>query len=212
MHRAGLRGLGYVEGRNLQIGSRFADADNERLPALAAELVGLNVDVIVTWATGVVAARRATATIPIVMATFGDSVAAGFAASLARPGGNVTGSNFFQVELMAKRVELLKEINPTMTRAGVLLLRDNPANAYVLAAMGVTAKALKVFLSFAWAIRCGPPDSFWPGKQHHRSRRAPRVAVARNPDIINVNSNLSKETARQSFLHRAVNRATVSCQ
>ncbi|MSQ70500.1 MAG: hypothetical protein EXR27_04300 [Betaproteobacteria bacterium] len=144
--RAGLRDLGYVEGKNVQIESRNANGDNDRLAAVAAELVGMNVDVIVTWAHGVGAARRATATIPIVMATSADPVALGFAASLARPGGNVTGSTFFYFELMAKRLELLKEVKPAMTRVGVLMPRDHPANIPVLAAMGAAAKVLKLEL------------------------------------------------------------------
>ncbi len=144
--RAGLRNLGHVEGKNLQIEYRYADGDSARLPALAAELVGLKVDVIVTFATGVVAARGATTTIPIVMATSADPVALGFAASLARPGGNVTGSTFFYFELMAKRLELLKEVKPSMTRVGVLLPGITTTNTHVLAAMGITAKALKLEL------------------------------------------------------------------
>jgi len=104
--------LGYVEGKNLHIEFRYADADLDRLPALAAELVGLNVDIIVTYSVGTNAARRVTATIPIVQAVGSDLVAAGFAKSLARPGGNVTGLTFFQSELMAKRLEVLKEILP----------------------------------------------------------------------------------------------------
>jgi putative ABC transport system substrate-binding protein len=144
--RAGLRDLGYVEGRNVQIEFRYADGDNDRLASLAAELAAQNVDVIVSYATGVGAARRATATIPIVMASFGDPVAAGFAASLAHPGGNVTGSIFFGTELMAKRLEILKEVKPSMTRAGVLLLRENPINGRILEAMSVTARSLRVEL------------------------------------------------------------------
>ena len=154
--RAGLRDLGYVEGRNVQIDFRYADGDNDRLPGLAAELVKLKVDVIVTYATGVSAARGATATIPIVMANFGDPVAAGFATSLAHPGGNVTGLVFFVAELMTKRVELLKEVKSTMTRAGVLLLRDNPVNGLIIEAMGVAAKALRVKL-FPVEVR-GPAE------------------------------------------------------
>jgi hypothetical protein len=103
--RDGLGDLGYVEGRNLHIEFRYADADLDRLPALAAELVGLNVDIIVTYSVGTVAARRVTATIPIVQTVGSDLVAAGFARSLAHPGGNVTGSTFFQPELMVKRLE-----------------------------------------------------------------------------------------------------------
>jgi putative tryptophan/tyrosine transport system substrate-binding protein len=144
--RAGLRNLGYVEDRNVHIEFRFAEGDMDRLPGLAVELVGLNVDVILTYATGVPAAQRATATIPIVMATYADAVAAGVVASLARPGGNVTGSTFFLPELMAKRLELLKEVVPSMTRAGVLLLRGHAANGSVLDVMGATAKALRVEL------------------------------------------------------------------
>jgi putative ABC transport system substrate-binding protein len=92
---AGLRDLGWVEGSNLHVEYRFADGDDRRLPALAAELAALNVDVIVTGATGVFAARRATASIPIVAGATTDLVAAGLAASLAHPGGNVTGQTFF---------------------------------------------------------------------------------------------------------------------
>ena len=126
--REGLRNLSYVEGENFQIEFRFAENDNDSLPGLAIELIRLNVDVIVTYATGVPAAQRAKSTIPIVMATYGDAVATGIVASLANPAGNVTGSTFFNPELMAKRLELLKEIAPSMARAGVLLFRRSAIN------------------------------------------------------------------------------------
>jgi putative tryptophan/tyrosine transport system substrate-binding protein len=143
--REGLRDLGYVEGRNLQIEYRSAEGREDRLPALAAELVALSVDVIVTYASGVFAAQRATATIPIVMATYAN---VGIVGSLARPGGNITGSTFFLPELTAKRLEMLKEVVPSMTRAGVLLqLRDDIAsNRNMLEAMAPAAKALDVGL------------------------------------------------------------------
>jgi hypothetical protein len=131
---AGLSDLGYVEGRNIHIEFRFAEGDEDRLPALAAELVALNVDVIVTYATGVYAAQRATTKIPIVFAATGDVVAMGLVSSLAHPGGNVTGLTFFLPEIMAKRLELLKEVMPSMTRAGVLLLRGNPSSQFAEAA------------------------------------------------------------------------------
>jgi putative tryptophan/tyrosine transport system substrate-binding protein len=102
--------------------------------------------VIVTYATAVPFVARATATIPIVMATYADAVRVGVVATLAHPGGNVTGSTFFLPELMAKRLELLKEIVPSMTRAGVLFLRNNPSTPPILEVMGVTAKALRVEL------------------------------------------------------------------
>jgi putative ABC transport system substrate-binding protein len=144
--REGLRNLGYVEGKNFQIEFRFAEGDNDLLPGLAIELIRLNVDVIVTYATGVPAAQRATSTIPIVMATYSDAVVAGIVASVASPGGNVTGSTFFNPELMAKRLELLKEIAPSMARAGVLLFQGSAMNRPMLEAMEHTAKALGVEL------------------------------------------------------------------
>jgi putative ABC transport system substrate-binding protein len=123
---AGLRDLGYKEGRNIVIEYRWADGKYDRLPAIFAELVRLNVDVIVTHGTpGVSAAKQATTTIPIVMATSGDPVASGLVASLARPRGNVTGLTFFFAELAAKRLELLKETVPGLTEVGIL---RNPAN------------------------------------------------------------------------------------
>ena len=155
--RDALRDLGYVEGRNLHIEFRYADADLNQLPALAAELVGLNVDIIVTYSVGTFAARRVTATIPIVQAVGSDLVAAGFAGSLARPGGNVTGSTFFVPELMAKRLEVLKEILPSMTSAGVLVVRNNPSTRGILEAMGSAAQALNVAIQ---PIEVGEPGEF----------------------------------------------------
>jgi putative ABC transport system substrate-binding protein len=142
--RDALGELGYVEGKNLHIEFRYADADLNRLPALAAELVGMNVDVILTYSVGTNAARGITATIPIVQAVGSDLVAAGFASSVARPNGNVTGLTFFQPELMAKRLEVLKEILPSMTRAGVLLVRNHPSIRGMLEAMASTGEALNV--------------------------------------------------------------------
>jgi len=143
---AGLRDLGYVEGKNLHIEFRFTEGQEDRLTRLATELVDLNVDVIVTYATGVYAAKRATATIPIVMETASDLVAMGVVASLAHPGGNITGLTFFYPELMAKRLELLKQVVPSMSRAGVLFVRATASTPSVLETMGSTANALKVEL------------------------------------------------------------------
>src|SRR5262245_58309737 len=144
--RMGLRNLGYIEGENVQIEFRFADGDNDLLPGLATELVRLNVDVIVTYATGVPAAQSATTTIPIVMATHSDAVSSKIVASLARPGGNVTGSTFFHPELMAKRLELLKEIAPSMSQTGIFLFRGSEANRPIVEAMENTAKTLMIGL------------------------------------------------------------------
>jgi putative ABC transport system substrate-binding protein len=144
--RMGLRDLGYVEGKHFVIESWFAEGDADRLTELAAELVRANVDVIITSGLGVVAAQRATSTIPIVMLVIGDAVRTGLVASFRHPGGNVTGSSFFNPELMAKRLELLKEIVPSMIQAGILLNPGLPANGEVIKAVEMTAKALKVKL------------------------------------------------------------------
>lgn len=119
--RQGFRDLGYVEGQNLVIEARWADGHYDRLPALAAELVRLQPDVIVTSGPGTRAAKEATATIPIVMAVAGDAVAEGLVPGLAHPGGNITGSTFFGPEVSAKRLEILKSAVPRLTRVAVLV-------------------------------------------------------------------------------------------
>ncbi len=125
--RQGLRDLGYVEGETIALEARFAEGMADRLPALMADLVRLKVDVIVAPSTAAVrAARRATGTIPIVMAYVADPVGLGFVSSLAQPGGNITGLSNFAVELGAKTMELLKAVLPKLSRASVLV---NPAHA-----------------------------------------------------------------------------------
>jgi len=124
--RQGLRDLGYEEGKNLVIEYRAAEGQYDRLPALTAELVRLKVDVLVTSSTpGAQAAKRTTTTIPVVVAIIGDAVAAGIVPSLARPGGNITGSQFHYPDLMVKRIELLRHAMPRLARIAVMF---NPAN------------------------------------------------------------------------------------
>jgi len=145
--RSGLRDFGYMEGGNVIIEYRWAEEKYERLAALAAELVRSKVDVIVTQGTPAsLAAKQATATIPIVMAIIGDPVATGAVASLARPGGNITGQSFFAPQLDAKRIELLKELMPQLTRAAFLLNSDNPGNGLDVKTMDATAQSLKMEL------------------------------------------------------------------
>jgi putative tryptophan/tyrosine transport system substrate-binding protein len=145
--RLGLRDFGYVEDVNIIIEYRWAEGRYERLPQLAAELVRSNVDLIVTHATpGSLAAKRATTTIPIVVALIGDPIAAGLVASLNRPGGNITGQSFFNAELRAKRVELLKELMPNLAHVAVILNADNPATGPEFEAMEATAQSLNVKL------------------------------------------------------------------
>jgi putative ABC transport system substrate-binding protein len=140
--RQGLRELGYVEGRTVFIQYRYAEGKLDRLPALASELVQLKVDVIVTASPpGVQAARNATSTIPIVFTVIGDPVGSGFVASLARPGGNVTGLSTLAPELDGKRLELLKEAVPTTVRVAVLF-----EPAYPRKETGIAAEALGIQL------------------------------------------------------------------
>ena len=143
--RAGLRDLGYVEGKNLAIEFRWAEGNYQQLPKLAAELVASKVDVIVTHGTpGSRAAKQATSTIPVVMAAVGDPVALGIVASLARPGGNITGSTIFSLEMYGKRLELLKEVFPRTRQVAVLVNSDNPVNEVVLPALEAAAGKLGV--------------------------------------------------------------------
>jgi len=147
--RQGLRELGYVEGQNILIEYRWADGRPERLPDLAAELVRLQVAVIVTFALGVRAAKHATSTIPIVIASTLDAVGAGFVTSLARPGGNITGLTLISTDLMMKRLELLKEAVPNISRVTFLTGPTGPSfpgTALLLKATEVAAQALGLTL------------------------------------------------------------------
>src|SRR4051812_35548144 len=119
--RAGLRDLGWIEGRHLSIEFRWAEGNYDRLPALAEELLRLNIDVLVTHgAAGALAAKKATSTTPIVITAVGDMLTLGLVSSLSRPGGNVTGLSLFTAELSAKRLELIKEAVPSVTRMAML--------------------------------------------------------------------------------------------
>ena len=143
----GLRDLGYVEGKNIIIEYRFAEEKYDRLPALMAELMSLNPDVILTHTTpGALAAKRATTTIPIVIGAASDLVEQGIVGSLARPGGNITGLTFVTLELDNKRLELLKEAVPKVFRVAVLVNPANPAwNSYPSNMEGL-ARTLSVHL------------------------------------------------------------------
>ena len=141
--RQGLRELGYVEGQNFVIEYRSADGRPERFPALATELVSLKVDVIVTRGTpAVLAAKKATGSIPIVMATSADPPGYGIVSSLARPGGNVTGLTTIAVELAGKRLQLLRETLPRIARVAELANMTNPASAANWRQLDVTARSL----------------------------------------------------------------------
>ncbi len=146
--RRRLQDLGWVEGQNIRFEQRFAGGRMDRLPSLAAELVALKVDVLVTHSTqGVTAAKNATRTIPIVMATVGDAVGAGLVASLAHPAGNITGLSFQGDELLPKRLELIKDLLPRATRVVVLANMENPFGRLGLDPMISAARTLKLTLS-----------------------------------------------------------------
>jgi putative ABC transport system substrate-binding protein len=141
--RAGLRELGYSEGQNMAIEYRWAEQRTTLFPDLAADLVRLQVDVIVTWGTPAAqAAKTATSTIPIVMASIGDAVGTGLVTNLAHPDGNITGQSALNPELEGKRLELLKEAVPTASRVGVLWHPANPIAALLLQETQVAAQQL----------------------------------------------------------------------
>jgi putative ABC transport system substrate-binding protein len=141
--RQGLRELGYIEGRNIIIEPRWGEADYDRLPVLAAELVRLNVDIIVTAPTPcALAVHRATKSIPIVVAHMSDPVEAGLVANLARPGGNVTGLRSLSAELAGKRLEVLKEAFPKISRVAVLGSGFDPGGRRQVRAMQSASQTL----------------------------------------------------------------------
>ena len=143
-----LRALGWIDGQNVGMEYRYANDKLERLPQLAAELVQLKVDIIVTGGeAGIRAAREATRTIPIVMALSGDPVGTGLVASLARPGGNVTGLSLLNLELGGKRLALLKEAVPKVSRVAVLWNAANPVKALELKSTQDAAEVLGVRLT-----------------------------------------------------------------
>ncbi|HYT55980.1 MAG TPA: ABC transporter substrate-binding protein [Verrucomicrobiae bacterium] len=147
--RQGLRELGYVEGKNIVIEHRWAEGKLDRLPALAAELVRLKVDIIVSAGPTVTrVAKEATVTIPIVMAFDNDPVGNGFVASLARPGGNITGLSSLSSEISGKQLKLLKEIVPRLSRVAVIGNSTNPGNAQALKETELAAGAFKVQLQY----------------------------------------------------------------
>jgi putative ABC transport system substrate-binding protein len=158
--RQGLRERGYIEGQNLISEDRYAEGSQERLRDLAAELARLPVDVIVAGgAAAVRAAQHATRTIPIVMAATADPVGEGFVASLAHPGGNITGLSFLAAELPGKRLELLKETVPQSTRIGILANPAFPAHASRLHTLTEAARALGVHLHVVEVRRADEVDT-----------------------------------------------------
>ena len=177
--RQGLREFGYVEGENIVIEDRYADGKFDRLPALAAELVRLKVDVIITAGPPVTrAVKEATATIPVVMAQDGDPVGNGFVASLARPGGNITGMSQLAPEISGKQLELLKETVPQLSRVAILGISTRPGNAQALKEIELAARTFGVRLQYL-DVR-GPKD-IETAFREARKERAGAVLVLQGP-------------------------------
>ena len=174
--RQGLRDVGYIEGRSILFEYRSAEGKPDRYPSLVAELVQLKVDVLVTPTPGAIrAAMQATKTIPIVMVTTVDPVADGFIDSLARPGGNVTGLTRLTQELSGKRLELLKEVVPVISRVGVLWTQRSPGLKHHEAA----ARALKLQLQ-SLEVR-GPNPDLEGAFRNAAKARVSALVVVRHP-------------------------------
>jgi putative ABC transport system substrate-binding protein len=192
--RAGLRDLGYIEGRNIVIEFRWAEENYDRLPELAADLVRLKVDVLVTHSNaGASAAKQATTTIPIVMAVGADAVATGLVENLARPGGNLTGSTILLPEISGKRLALLKEAVPRIARLAVLV-RDSPGNRSLLQPTETTARSLNVTVQL---FNVRGPNEFESAFSAMSARRVDAVAVFDDPLLIVNAAEIADLAARQ---------------
>ena len=190
--RQGLRDAGYTEGRDVSIEWRWANGDYARLPKLAAELVERKVDVIVADITAAIQeAKRATSTIPIVMAIVADPVGSGLVSNLAHPGGNVTGLSIMLAELGVKRLQLLKETIPMLTRVGVVWNPATPWHARAVENLKGAARTLGVELSFATVAA---PDEISPAVSVVSRAHAQAVFVVDGPPLF---------THRPAFLRLA---------
>lgn len=167
--------LGYVEGQNCRYEVRSAGGKQQLLPELAAELVNVPADILITWLTPPsVAARDATKDIPIVVASAGDPVATGLVASLARPGGNITGTSAIAAEIMSKNVELIREVIPNASRIGVLANSLDPFTQPFLKEIEAAARALSLNLE---TIMARPSDNPVPHFQSFRNNKVDALIV-----------------------------------
>jgi putative tryptophan/tyrosine transport system substrate-binding protein len=181
--RQGLRDLGYVEGKNIAIEYRTAEGKIERYSDLMAELAGLKVDVIFTSSTpGALAAKNATKTIPVVFTNVGDPVENGLVASLARPGGNITGLSTLSPQLSGKGLELLKETIPKLSRVAVVWNPDNPGKTSSFKETEVAARALRLQLQ---SLEVRGPNDVEPAFQAARKERAGALIVLRDVVVSN---------------------------
>jgi putative ABC transport system substrate-binding protein len=179
----GLRELGWIEGKNIVFDQRYAENRLDRLPELAAELVRLDVDVIVTVGTlAPLAAKRATTSIPIVMVNAGDPVGSGLVASLARPGGNVTGMSLMAPDLGGKRLELLKEVLPRLSRVAIIWNAANPYSALVFDETQGAAKKLTIELQ---SLEVRGPGDFDGALATTMQKRVDALVIVEDPLTFN---------------------------
>ena len=177
--RLGLRDVGYFEGRNVVIEWRSAKGDYNRVPELVADLIQSRVDVIVLDSTvATEASKRSTSTIPIVMALVTDPVGSGLVENLAHPGGNVTGLSVMTMELNSKRLQLLKEVTPQLTRAAVLWNPDHPSHSKVVEDLKVVARSLSIKLS---PVGLRTPEQFAQAFSEVSQAQAQALYVVEDP-------------------------------
>jgi putative ABC transport system substrate-binding protein len=178
-----LRRLGWIEGKNVVFEYRYAENRLDRLPELAAELVRLNVDVIVTAGTlAPLAAKRATTTIPIVMTAPGDPLGTGLVASLARPGGNVTGTSIMAPDIAGKRLELLKELLPRISRVAILWNAANPYPANVFRETEAAARMMGIEVQ---SLEVRRPEDFDSVLEAARTQRSDGLITVEDPLTVN---------------------------
>ena len=190
----GLRELGYVDGKTIAIEFRFAEGKPERLPALAAELVRLKVDVIVATAQAATeAVKQATGTIPIVFAVVGDPVAVGLVASLARPGGNITGLASVAPDVVGKQLQLLKEVAPKISQVAILQNPNNPGHPVVLRQAEAAARALGMQLHLLQARTPAEIDAAFAAM---RSQRVGGVLVGRDALVLTQRTQIAALAAK----------------
>jgi putative ABC transport system substrate-binding protein len=194
---AALRELGWVEGKNVVFEPRFAENRLERLPELATDLVRLKVDVIAAAGTlAPLAAKQATSTIPIVMTAAGDPLGSGLVASLARPGGNVTGMSLMAPDLGGKRLELLKEVVPRLARVAVLWNAANPYSALVFKETQAAGRTLGIQIQ---SLEVRAPDNFDGAFEGARRERPDALITVEDPLTFSQQQRVADFTAEQQL-------------
>ena len=194
---AALRELGWVEGKNVVFEPRFAENRLERLPELATDLVRLKVDVIAAAGTlAPLAAKQATSTIPIVMTAAGDPLGSGLVASLARPGGNVTGMSLMAPDLGGKRLELLKEVVPRLARVAVLWNAANPYSALVFKETQAAGRTLGIEIQ---SLEVRAPDDFDGAFEAARRERPDALITVEDPLTFSQRQRVADFTAEQQL-------------